>query len=104
MSMNITWTTYAKDSYYKELDYINTKWTLKEVENFIVLVEEFTKQLSLNSNIEKYYPKQDIYSIVLSKQTTVFYRRYPKQKTITLLLFWNNQKNPKALKRLLEKI
>mgnify|MGYP000368544974 CR=1 FL=1 len=104
MPIDITWTDYAKFSYFEELDFIDKKWTLKEVENFIVLVEDFIKQLSSRVIQGKFYTNNDIYSVVISKQTTVFYRRYPKQNSIALLLFWNNQKNQNSLKRLLKQV
>jgi hypothetical protein len=102
--MNITWSTYAKLSYYEELDFINNKWTIREVENFIILVEKFTIQLSSNTARGKYYPNNDIYSKVISKQTTVFYRIDPKRKAIELLLFWNNKRNPDFLIKILAQL
>ena len=104
MSIEITWTDYAKFSYYEELNFIDIKWTVTEVEKFIMLVEDFIKRLSTGVVVGKTYPKNNMYSVVISKQTTVFYRAYPKQNTIALLLFWNNQKDPKSLKRLFKKV
>ena len=89
--------------YYQEIDFINQKWTTKEVENFIFLVEGFIERLSSGIEEGKVYPNTPIYSVVISKQTTVFLRKFPEDSTITLLLFWNNQKDSKNLKKLLQK-
>jgi len=51
--------------------------------------------------IGKVYKAPDIYSQVISKQTTVFYRLRETQ-TIELVFFWNNQQNPDTLKKLLK--
>ncbi|MDB9837169.1 hypothetical protein OAC51_09780 [Flavobacteriaceae bacterium] len=47
MSITVTWMAYAKISYYEEIDFIDKKWTIKEVQDFIFLVEDFilTNQL-----------------------------------------------------------
>ncbi len=52
-------------------------------------------------NIEGKVYTNNISSIVISKQTTVFYKKYPLKNTITLLLFWNNQRNPEKLEKVL---
>ncbi len=54
--------------------------------------------------VGKSYPNNNINSIVISKQTTVFYRQYPNKNEISLLLFWNNEKDDKTLKRILSRL
>ncbi len=104
MPIIIDWSTYAKTSYFEELDFIDFKWNQQEVEKFIDLVDEFVVRLSKGIIEGKTYTNHDISSIVLSEQTTVFFRKYPLKNSITLLLFWNNQRDPKALKRTLQKL
>ena len=100
----VSWTPYAKFSYFDELDFIKSKWTSKEVNAFITLVNEFIENLSHSIIQGRKYSSKNIHSLVISKQTTVFYRMYPDQNSITLLLFWNNQKNPNMLKKTLQRI
>lgn len=66
--------------------------------------EGFIERLSSGIEEGRVYPNNNIYSVVISKQTTVFFRKYPKNNNIALLLFWNNQKDPKTLKKLLENV
>ena len=103
MPITIWWTPYARLSYFEEIDFINQKWTINEVQDFILLVQDCIERLSMGIEQGKVYPNNHIYSIVISKQTTVFFRKYPKENSITLLLFWNNQKDPKTLKKMLQK-
>lgn len=98
----VFWTTYAKHSYFEELAYIQLKWTSKEVHSFIVLVDEVIENLANGIIQGKNYSNSSIHSIVISKQTTVFYRTNPNQNSIALLLFWNNQKDPVNLQKMLE--
>ena len=73
MSLSVTWTSYAKASYYQEIDFINQKWTTKEVENFIFLVEGLIERLSSGIEEGKVYPNTPVFSVVISKQTTIFF-------------------------------
>ncbi|MBC8754195.1 hypothetical protein H2O64_05895 [Kordia sp. YSTF-M3] len=100
----VSWTPYAKFSYFDELDFIESKWTSKEVNAFIALVNGFIENLSCGIIQGKKYSPKNIHSLVISKQTTVFYRMHPDQDLITLLLFWNNQKDSNMLKKTLQRI
>lgn len=101
--ITVSWTTYAKLSYFEELDFIQLKWTSKEVNAFALLVEFFVENLSKGTIQGKKHQQSNVYSTVISKQTTVFYKTYPKKNSVALLLFWNNKKNPDLLKRKLQK-
>ena len=85
--------------YDEEIDYIFFKWNLKEVLKFEQLAIIELDRLCQNPRIG--IIKNDKYSILFSKQTTLFYNVKEKEETIELLLFWNNQKNPEELNKLL---
>jgi len=101
--MQIIWSVEADFTFNKELDFIYSKWTINEVNNYIYLVEKFIDSLKkgvlkgkvLNNNMR---------SFVISKQTTLFFTYNEDRKVIKLLLFWNNTQNPKKLKKILERL
>lgn len=97
--MTVFWTPLADVTFEDEIDFILLKWTAKEAEKFIDLVDEFEKALSSNPYMGKISEKGKIRMFVLSKQTTVFYEVFEDKKRIDLQLFWNNSKNPKELER-----
>lgn len=99
MEYSIKWLGDASISYYNEIDFIFLKWNDKEVEKFILLVDENLKRLSINPNIG--IPVNTIFRIVISKQTTLFYKVIENEKRIDLLFFFNNLKNPAELNKLL---
>lgn len=99
MSYKIIWSNLALSSHEEEIDYIFFKWNLNEVLKFEQLTIIELKKLSNNPTIGK--SVNDFYSINFSKQTTLFYKVLESDQTIELLLFWNNQKNPEDLKKLL---
>jgi len=101
--MKIVWTESAEHSFTEEIDFIGKKWTLIEVANFISLVDTFIKKLKSGIIEGKVSPKTNIRSFVISRQTTLFFDFNKKINTITLLLFWNNKRNPKKLKKQMKK-
>ena len=100
--MEINWTSSANASFEDEIEFILSKWNLKEVEKFINLVDGFTKKLSDNPYIGKKSVKEDVRVFVLSKQTTVIYEVFEDLNRKDLQFFWNNKKKPKELKKYLK--
>ena len=99
-----SWTDLADSSYEEELKYIHKKWNQDEVIKFMILVDEFINKLESGVIAGKVSKKTEIRSFVISKQTTLFFDINEETETIELLLFWNNTKDPKTLKRLLKNI
>lgn len=100
MNYTIDWTFSALNSYDEEIDFIYFKWNLKEVLKFQKLVEMELQRLSKNPTLGTFRVKNN-YALMLSKQTTLFYRINNEALSIELLIFWNNLKNPEDLKKLL---
>ncbi len=100
--MKIIWTPTAELSYAQELKNISKKWTITELINFMDLVDTFVKKLESGIIGGKISSSTNMRSFVISKQTTLFFDVYEDTQTIELLLFWNNKKNPKTLKKLLK--
>lgn len=101
MSYTIIWQPNAESTYSEELDYIYRKWNFTEVEKFENLVFENLKRLERNPLIGKYDNLLKVYRFVISKQTTLYYSFSSENLVIDLYLFWNNQKNPEELNKLL---
>ena len=99
MEYNIFWQPKSKESYLNEIDFIFLKWNHKEVEKFILLVNNNLFRLSKNHQIG--IPIGEVYRLVISKQTTSFYQICHNKNQINLLYFWNNSKNPDDLTKLL---
>ncbi|MDY0090946.1 MAG: type II toxin-antitoxin system RelE/ParE family toxin [Flavobacteriaceae bacterium] len=99
MSYRIDWTFSAQNSYFEEIEFIYLKWNVKEVVKFEELIADELKRLKQNPAIGKL--SNNIYSLTISKQTTLYYRINDKSKSIELILFWNNLKNPEDLEKLL---
>ena len=100
--LEIYWSTLSKISFSEEIYFILRKWNQIEVDKFSELVYDYLERLTKNPEIGIYNSKFNCYSIVISKQSTLFYRILESEKKIELVLFWNNKQNPVYLKKLLD--
>ncbi|WMW78428.1 hypothetical protein RF683_02990 [Flavobacterium sp. 20NA77.7] len=91
MEYKIVWVPLAVETYMKEIDFIFLKWNQKEVDDFVMLVDENLKRLSINPLIGQTH--KNVYKLVISKQTSLFYRIIEKEKKVELVYFWNNKKD-----------
>ena len=95
----IYWKSLSEITFSEEMLFILSKSNQSEVDKFAFLVDENLKRIALNPFIGK--PVKSIYKVVISKQTTLYYKVIESENRIELLIFWNNQKNPADLIKLL---
>ncbi len=91
MEYKIVWVPLAVETYIEEIDFIYLKWNQKQVDTFVMLVDENLKRLSINPLIGQVH--KNVYKIVISKQTSLFYKIIEKDKKVELVYFWNNKKD-----------
>ena len=101
MSYKIIWQLNSEITYLAEIEYICFKWNQEGAEKFQELVIENLNRLSINPLLGKYNSNLKLYIFVISKQTTLYYSINQNTKIVDLHVFWNNQKNPDELKKLL---
>lgn len=99
MSSILIWELLALNTYFEEIDFILLKWNNREAENFKDLVDKNLERLAKNPEIGVFKVKLNSYSLIISKQTILYYNSESNQ--INLLLFWNTLKNPADLIKLL---
>ncbi|MDI5897390.1 hypothetical protein [Flavobacterium yafengii] len=101
MIYSFKWQPNSEYTYYEEVGFILLKRSLKEVQKFAALVDKNLERLSKNPKIGTYKKELKIYSLVLSKQTTLYYNFDVNTKIIDLYAFWNDSKKPADLIKLL---
>lgn len=99
--VEVKWSTLAEITLDDEIDFILRKWNLVEADKFVLLVYDYLERLTKNPEIGIFNSKFNCFSIVISKQTTLYYRILESEKKVALVLFWNNKQNPIHLKKLL---
>ena len=73
MDYKIIWEDSAKDSYFDELEFILSKWNLNEIYKFEELVTTTLKLLSKKAHIANYSKETDLFRLIISKQTTLYF-------------------------------
>ncbi len=100
MGYNVIITTTAKKSFQQNVIYIKENWTNKEVKHFILKTESIINLLKKSpKTFQKREHSSSVRKVLVVKQITLFYRI--KNKSVEILLFWNNYKNPDYLKNVL---
>lgn len=97
----VVWQPNAEITFEEEMDFILKKWNYNEVQKFKDLVYKQLSQLILNPRLGNFKSEFQTFSLVISKQTTLYYDFDEKSKVIDLHFFWNNLKNPDDLNKLL---
>ena len=101
MKYSFNWDSVALESYIEETEFILLKWNYKEVEKFKILVEQNLERISKNPEIGTFNKEFKVFTLVISKQTTLYYSFSTEKKVIEIHIFWNNLKNPEDLNKLL---
>lgn len=86
--MKIEWTLASKNDYWQNIEYLESKWSEKEVLNFINQVEYSIDLLQKGNVLFIKSDYKNVYKMVVVKQITLYY--CIEKETIYLLRFWNN--------------
>jgi plasmid stabilization system protein ParE len=100
MDCEVNWTIAAWISFEENIQYLQTKWTVNEVSNFVISVEskidKIKKHPKLGSPKNKRQP--NLRRTVINKRIVLIYKHFPLQNRIDLLLFWNTFQHPRRFK------
>ena len=94
---NIIWSDEALQNLKEIIDYLEHRWTQKEISNFSKLLDH---NLNLIETTPFLFPLsydfQNMRKVVLSSQTTIYYQIVDKE--IHLITLFYNRQNPEKLK------
>lgn len=86
---SVTWSPTALHTYYQTLEYLNEKWTDRELNAFINRTERVISYITDNPLLYPYSKDSGTHKCVIVKQVSLFYRVTPT--AIELLVFLNNR-------------
>ncbi len=93
----IIWTDEALDNLADIIEYLELRWTKREIRNFSRLLDQ---QVNLIRSNPELFPTSATSSLlrksVLTKQTTIYYR--VDNNEIQIVTLFDNRKDPKKLK------
>jgi len=97
--MKVIWTPKALQSYFKIFNFLNERWTKKEVENFVNQTDKIIEQIAENPKMFVATGKRkNVRKGFVNNLVTLFYKVYPRKKEIELLRFYDNRQDPKRMK------
>jgi len=92
----ILWTENALDELAKTIDYLEKNFTDKEIKKLAIKIESIVALLSKNPTIFSKSEFKDVYSVVILKYNTLYYRL--KGNTVEILSFFSNRQSPTKTK------
>ncbi|MFH7003421.1 type II toxin-antitoxin system RelE/ParE family toxin [Flavobacterium bizetiae] len=95
--VQIIWTTIARNDYWKNIEYLESEWTLQDVYNFMDKTDDLIQLLMKQNLIFKPSNYKDVFQVPVTKQITLYYKVL-EDNEIKLLRFWNTYQNPEKLK------
>ena len=93
MSFQIFWSPEAEEKYFQVLEYLEIKWTNKEVSKFIARVDELTYLLAIYPKLFPYSESKNTYKAVLTRQANLIYR-IKETDLIEIVTLWDNRQDP----------
>jgi plasmid stabilization system protein ParE len=95
----VLWSDKAKRTYSDIIEYLNSRWTKKEIHNFISRTDTVINKIIETPYIFKQYKNNPlIRQAVLHKTVMLIYRLSTDGRTIHIVTFWGTRQNPKNLK------
>lgn len=95
----VLWSDKAKSTYIEIIEYLEYKWTEKEINAFISRADGVIIKISKNPYLFQQH-KNDalVRQAVLHENVSLIYQISEDQKLINLITFWDNRQNPNKLK------
>jgi plasmid stabilization system protein ParE len=89
----ILWTDHALDELEKTIEYLEIKFSEKELKRLAQKIESITELISQNPKLFPKSDKKEVYRVTILKFNTMYYRL--QDDTIEILSFFSNRQNPK---------
>jgi plasmid stabilization system protein ParE len=96
MRYKIFWSERAKNDYKDILKYLNQTWSSKELREFANKIEKNTLHLISHPEIGTISKKKAIRRLVISKQTSLYYKII--HENIYIITLFDNRQSPGKLK------
>lgn len=92
MDLEELWTREAQITFAENVDFLQRRWTHKEIEAFVDKTEQLLKLLKKNPELGQFDEKWQVHKFLVVPQIYLFYIVHDKK--LVLLYFWNNFHKP----------
>lgn len=98
MAFKIIWSPTALNGFDGIIHYLEKHWTPREIEQFILRLEEVFVIIQKNPFAFRSSSKIDVHEVLVTKHNLLIYQIDKNKRTIELLVFWDTRKNPRLKK------
>jgi plasmid stabilization system protein ParE len=91
----VNWTAQAKKELDKTYRFLIENWTNKEIEKLSLEVEKTISLIAENPKLFQITDEKNVRRAVILKLNSMFYYIDNESKTVTIISFFNNRKEPK---------
>ncbi|MFM2223981.1 MAG: hypothetical protein RJA07_183 [Bacteroidota bacterium] len=98
MAYKIVWTPLATETFDHVIDYLENRWTKKEIENFITRTEHIISILKINPYAFRKSLKANIHEVLITKHNLLLYQINTTKNIVELLTFFDTRQHPQKKK------
>ncbi|MFH6965508.1 type II toxin-antitoxin system RelE/ParE family toxin [Flavobacterium sp. FlaQc-28] len=96
MALKFIWTSQAVKGFNKVVDYLEAKWTAKEILNLENKIQQVINQINLNPDqFPKSEKNKSLYKAIVDKNNYLVYSIDKKSNIITIINFRGTKQKPK---------
>ena len=96
MVKEIIWTPQAQITFNNVIDYLQNKWTEKEIVKFVESTERVIEYISQNPKMFRRTNKINVFEALVTPHNLLIYKVFSGK--IYLITFWDTRRNPKKKK------
>ncbi len=96
MAYKVIWSPEAEATFDRIIEYLDDKWTSKEIIKFIERTENVVFLLEQNPYLFRGSEKENIFEVLVTKQNLLLYQIIESKKRVELINFWDTRQNPKT--------
>ncbi len=95
MAYKVIWSPKAIFTFDRVIQYLEFKWSEKEIRNFVSSTNKLADVLSLNPYLFRRSEKENIHEVLVTKHNLLLYRIIFKSKRVELIAFFDTRQDPK---------
>ncbi|MBI9067003.1 MAG: type II toxin-antitoxin system RelE/ParE family toxin [Salinivirgaceae bacterium] len=97
MALRVRWSKEAEETFDAVIEYLENKWSEKEIRNFVRTSHKVIEQIEKNPFQFKASGFHSFRKAFVSKHNSLLYGVNEEDEVIELYTFWDNRQNPDKL-------
>ncbi len=93
MALKVIWLPKAENNFQIVIDYLESNWTTKEVQNFVQLTDKTIKYIKIFPRLFRKSKKNNVFEALITKHNLMIYQIRNNQ--IEILTFFDTRQHPK---------